>query len=1143
MKTLHINVVDKIATYYKRDGDIVCGNSDYQLKFTFDSEWDAHNSKTARIIINGEYKDVPFLGNVCTLPIIKNATQIEVGVYAGELNTTTRAIIGCKPSILCGSSVPASDEEMDKEYASAAKEAAQTAIGAAETAVGAVGKAEIAADRAEDALERAEEAAERAEAAGDEGNEAVIGVLESDTAVSSVKPVPETSAPYAEVVEIGGMTRKCTNIWDEQYEVGGYADTTGDRTSQTDRIRSANYIEVHPSTIYYLKTTKSYARIFFADTNKTFLSAVSLESGSFTTPVNCRYIKFYWVSPTYTSGDIMVNKGTEPLPYEPYFEGLRSAKVESVESVGENLLPFPYTSGGSGKVVESSGGKVEVLSGGGLSLSGMPTGYIGFRLYQGKLLYKGKQTLMLSGDYTNYYATVFLYTDETYNTEITQIAVSSSGLTFDTNDYPSATYMIVETARNSSGNAMTGVVYPMLNKGTTALPYTPYVKRTLPIPEAVRPKHGINENVYDSIRRDKDGKWRKRVKCGVVDLGTLEWGLEERPTPIPHRFNAVLYDAPQSYDINLNVLCSKYTAADAPIGTGDIDMAMALYGGRVYILDGTTEYTDAATFKAAMSGVMLVYELAEPEVTDISDLLPDNLIGVEDGGTLTFNNEFGYDVPNTVNFYTYNNELMCADTFVGDLKGTANRAIYDSKGRDIAEKLDELANGSGGGGGEGSPGVGIESVEQTVTSNADGGTNEITVTLTDGSKSKFNVKNGSQGSPGTPGGKGGKGDPGVGIESVEQTTTSTVDGGTNVITVKLTDGKTSTFTVKNGSTGSGGSGGGGSGENTAAAEAAAARAEAAATRAETAETNTEQAASDISGAAERAESAATAAESAENRIYETETEINQTAETVRSRAEAAEEAKGFAEGYRDEAKGYSDTAQGYAGDAADEVGKAKEHADTASDNKDLALKYATAAEISKNLAETAKAEAQQAASDISGAAERAEDAATAADGYANQANGYADEAKGHAETARSRAEAAEEAKGFAQGYRDEAKGYSDTAQGYAGDAADEVGKAKEHADAAKTSETNAKTSETNAANSAAEAKNAASDLSGAAERAEASEAAAEGFVNQAYGYADEASTAARIAAAYLQTMRDMAEIWTFTFADGTVVTKKVCIVD
>ena len=53
--------------------------------------------------------------------------------------------------------------------------------------------------------------------------------------------------------------------------------------------------------------------------------------------------------------------------------------------------------------------------------------------------------------------------------------------------------------------------------------------------------------------------------------------------------------------------------------------------------------------------------------------------------------------------------------------------------------------------------------------------------------------------------KGNSGTDGVGIQSVVQTTTSTADGGDNIITVTLTNGNTATFTVKNGSNGSDGS--------------------------------------------------------------------------------------------------------------------------------------------------------------------------------------------------------------------------------------------------------------------------------------------------------------------------------------------------
>ena len=146
MKTLCIDIADKIATYRKRTGAIICGNNDYQVKFTFDSDWDAYTKKTARFIWNGQYVDVDFTGNVCPAPMIQNTEQVSVGVYAGDLCTTTPAVIDCKKSILC-SGVPASDE-MREQY---------------------VDEAKAAADRAEDAAERAEEAAERAEAGGGGG--------------------------------------------------------------------------------------------------------------------------------------------------------------------------------------------------------------------------------------------------------------------------------------------------------------------------------------------------------------------------------------------------------------------------------------------------------------------------------------------------------------------------------------------------------------------------------------------------------------------------------------------------------------------------------------------------------------------------------------------------------------------------------------------------------------------------------------------------------------------------------------------------------------------------------------------------------------------------------------------------------------
>ena len=80
-------------------------------------------------------------------------------------------------------------------------------------------------------------------------------------------------------------------------------------------------------------------------------------------------------------------------------------------------------------------------------------------------------------------------------------------------------------------------------------------------------------------------------------------------------------------------------------------------------------------------------------------------------------------------------------------------SISEAKlGQDVKDRFsslsEEIANIGGGGGQAGQDGVGIQSVEQTTTSTEDGGTNIVTVTKTDGTTSTFEVRNGSKGPTG-----------------------------------------------------------------------------------------------------------------------------------------------------------------------------------------------------------------------------------------------------------------------------------------------------------------------------------------------------------------------------------------------------------
>ena len=104
MKEIKINVADKVASAIGSPV-IVCGNSNYKITFIFDSEWGAYQEKTARFTFRRDgidkYIDVLFSGNSCTAPILTNIERVSIGVYAGDLRTTTGAEIRCRKSILC----------------------------------------------------------------------------------------------------------------------------------------------------------------------------------------------------------------------------------------------------------------------------------------------------------------------------------------------------------------------------------------------------------------------------------------------------------------------------------------------------------------------------------------------------------------------------------------------------------------------------------------------------------------------------------------------------------------------------------------------------------------------------------------------------------------------------------------------------------------------------------------------------------------------------------------------------------------------------------------------------------------------------------------------------------------------------------
>ena len=195
-----------------------------------------------------------------------------------------------------------------------------------------------------------------------------------------------------------------------------------------------------------------------------------------------------------------------------------------------------------------------------------------------------------------------------------------------------------------------------LENGDTATGYSPFYQTEYPIPEAIKALPGYGWSA-GTARNYVDYENKRYVQCvGSVNLGTLTWMKTSSQSSVGDYFyapvSAIGFKRLGVFGITVhNILCSKYiTVARNP--NAFVDKTIVLDGDSIAVSQiqvKDTAYTDATAFKQAMSGVMLYYELANPIVTDISTLIPDDFlrnIEVEAGGSVTFkNSNDNYHIP------------------------------------------------------------------------------------------------------------------------------------------------------------------------------------------------------------------------------------------------------------------------------------------------------------------------------------------------------------------------------------------------------------------------------------------------------------------------------------------------------------------
>jgi hypothetical protein len=332
---------------------------------------------------------------------------------------------------------------------------------------------------------------------------------------------------------------------------------------------------------------------------------------------------------------------------------LRSAPVTVVVIEGANLIPYPYT-----ETTKTINGITFTDNGdGSITVNGTATGTVLFAVSNTLKMQDGEYTIGKISEAANSTEGVFAqlfykkddgsyFTQNVVNTPVTLSLSSTIAYSFQ--------IAVIEGVTVSNVT-----VYPMLNKGETALPYAPYVCTAVTIPEVVQAidgyGEGINANVYNYIGWSKK-QFAKHVGKAVFDGSTDEMWLTT-PANNTTEYNAFYV---RQYAENAHksragaAICDKLPNRTTTEWYNNVDgFYMGDVADKQILIRVPNSIANVAALRTwlAENPLTVYYELATPEVTDISDLLSaDNYIEVEGGGSLTFENEYGYDVPSEIEY-------------------------------------------------------------------------------------------------------------------------------------------------------------------------------------------------------------------------------------------------------------------------------------------------------------------------------------------------------------------------------------------------------------------------------------------------------------------------------------------------------------
>lgn len=221
--------------------------------------------------------------------------------------------------------------------------------------------------------------------------------------------------------------------------------------------------------------------------------------------------------------------------------------------------------------------------------------------------------------------------------------------------------------------------------GSTATTYEPYTN-ICPITghsEANVTRQNEDASISDVFTIDLDGTRYGAVldvDSGVltldkkyVDLGTLSYSTFT--VSAGNLFRATVSDIKQiaSNSVNPNFICSNYPSIDSDHITGYV-VTQNANSSTIDVID--SRYSDTTTFKAAMDGVGLVYELATPQTITLTPTEIDLLFGYNTLFADTGDLSLTYDASGVLRIA---NAKLDIDTFKSVVAASSDFADFKSR--------------------------------------------------------------------------------------------------------------------------------------------------------------------------------------------------------------------------------------------------------------------------------------------------------------------------------------------------------------------------------------------------------------------------------------------------------------------------------